>query len=223
MGWLIAVGVVLLLALLLMLRIGVRVRLHDDTSLWLGVGIFRIRLYPKREKKLKLSDYEIKKFRRRKAREEARAKKKAAKKAEKDAKKKKSTVGKASEDVKAHTKEKRDISELLDTVLEVVRVFFERFGRHLYIKVGRLRIIVASGDAATTAVLYGAVCGAVQCLLELLDNAVNLKLPKSEEIVVTTDFTTEKTRADVDITLSLRIWQILDVAIRSLWAYIKQK
>ncbi len=223
MGWFIALGVILLFALLLMLRIGVSIRLCDDTKLSLGVGIFRIRLYPKREKKLRLSDYEIKKFRKRKAKEEAKAKKKAAKKAEKDAKKKKSAVGKASEDVKAHTKEKRDISELLDTVLEVVRVFLERFGRHLYIKVGRLRIIVASGDAATTAVLYGAVCGAVQCLLELLDNSVKLKLPKNEEIVVTTDFTTEKTRADVDITFSFRLWQIFDMAIRSLWAYIKQK
>ncbi len=223
MGWLIAAGAVLLLALLLMLRVGVRVKLRDDTSLWLGVGLFRIRLYPKREKKLKLSDYEIKKFRSRKAREEAKARKKAAKKAAKNAKKKKGTVEKESASTKTHAKEKRDVSELVDTVLEVVRVFVERFGHHLNIKLGRLCIIVASGDAATTAVLYGAVCGTVQCLLELLDNTVNLKMPKSEEIVVTTDFTTEKTRADVDITLSLRIWQILDVAIRSLWAYIKQK
>lgn len=223
MGWLIALGAVLLFALVLMLRIGVRVKLCDDTLLWLGVGIFRIRLYPKREKKLRLSDYEINKFRKRKAKEESKAKKKAAKKAEKEAEKKKGFTGKVSESAKAHDKEKQGISELLDTVLEVVKVFFERFGRHLYIKVQRLCIIVASGDAATTAVLYGAVCGAVQCLLELLDSSVKLKLPKSEEMVVTTDFTAEKTRADVDITFSFRVWQIFDMAIRSLWAYIKQK
>lgn len=222
MGWLIALCVLLLLALLLMLRIGVRVKLCDDTLLWLGVGIFRIRLYPKREKKLKLSDYEIKKFRKRKAKEEAKAKRKAAKEAGKRSEKK-AADGKDSEGTTGHTKEKRDISELVDTVLEVVKVFFERFGRHLHIKVRRLCIIVASGDAATTAVLYGAVCGAVQCLLELLDNSVKLKLPKCEEMVVTTDFTTEKTRADVDITFSLRLWQIFDVAIRSAWAYLKQK
>lgn len=223
MGWLIVLGIVLLFALILMLRVGVRVKLCDDTSLWLGVGVFRIRLYPKRERELKLSDYEIKKFRRRKAKEEARAKKKAAKKAAKNAKKKKTPESKVAQAEKTQTKEKRDISELVDTVLEVVRVFFERFGRHLYIKVRRLCITVASADAATTAVLYGSVCGAVQCLLELLDNSVKLKLPRSEKIIVTTDFTTEKTRADVDIILSLRVWQIFDVAIRSLWAYIKQK
>ena len=223
MGWIVVLGVVSLLALLLMLRIGVRVRLRDDTNLWLGVGIFRIRLYPKREKKLKLSDYEIKKFRRRKAKEQAKAKRKAAKKATKKAKKNKSALGEVSDTAKAQTKKKQDISELVDTVLEVVRVFVERFGRHLHIKLGRLCIIVASGDAATTAVLYGAVCGAVQCLLELLDNTVKLKLPKNEEIAVTADFTTEKTRADVDITFSFRLWQIFDLAIRSLWAYIKQK
>lgn len=217
MGWLIALGVVALLALVLMLRIGIKIKLADDTLLWLGVGIFRIRLYPKREKTIRLSDYKIEKFRKIEAKKEAKAKKKAAQKAEKK------KNGKALQTHKGKPKQKRDISELLDQVLEIVKAFLERFAHHLHIKVKRLRIIVASSDAATTAVLYGAVCGTVQCILELLDNTVSLTVPKNEEIIVTPDFTSAKTKADVDIAFSLRIWQIFDIAFRSLWAYIKQK
>lgn len=216
MGWLIALGILALFLLVLMLRIGIKIKLSDDTLLLLGVGIFRIKLYPRREKTLRLSDYKIEKFRKNQAKKEAKAKKKAAKMAEKK-------THKVSEAAKTKPKEKRDISELLTTVLEIVKVFLERFGHHLHIKVQRLRIIVASSDAATTAVLYGAVCGTVQCILELLDNTVALIVPKSEEIVVAPDFTSTKTKADVDITFSLRIWQIFDIAFRSLWAYIKQR
>ena len=217
MGWLIALGIAALFALVLMLRVGIKVKLADDTLLWLGFGIFRIKLYPRREKTIRLTDYKIDKFRKKQAKEEVKAKKKAAKKVEKK------KTNKVSSKVQAKSKEKRDISELLDTVLEIVKVFLERFGRYLHIKVKRLRIIVASTDAATTALLYGAVCGTVQCILELLDNTVALVVSKNEEIVVAPDFASTKTKADVDITFSLRIWQMLDIAIRSLWAYIKQK
>ncbi len=217
MGWLIALGILALLTLILMLRIGIKIKLADDTLLWLGVGIFRIKLYPRREKTVRLSDYKIEKFRKNQAKKEAKAKKKSDKKSEKK------KTSKVSQALQTKPKEKRDISELLETVLEIVKVFLERFGRHLHIKVKRLRIIVASMDAATTAVLYGAVCGTVQCILELLDNTVSLVVPKNEEIVVAPDFISTKTKADVDIAFSLRIWQIFDIAIRSLWAYIKQK
>ena len=220
MGWLIALLVLIMLALLLLMRVGISVKLCDDTLLTLGVGIFRIKLFPRREKKLRLSDYKIDKHRRRLEKEEKKKKKKAAKKAEKKQSEKKS--GKVLSE-KTEPKEKRDISELIEAVVEIVRVFFERFGRHLHIKLRRLNITVASPDAASTAVLYGAVCGAVQCLLELLYNSVTLTLPKNEEITVTPDFTSEKTRADVDITFSLRLWQVIDILFRSVWAYIKTK
>lgn len=223
MGWLIALAVVVLI---LVLKISVRVRMLDDVALWLGVGIFRIKLFPSKEKNLKLSDYKIKKFRKNKAKEEAAARKNKKKKSDKKEKSKEQNttdkVKKVLDKSSDSEKPKRDIIGLVTKLIEVVKIFFARFGHHLHINVKRVHIIVASPDAATTAMLYGAVCGAVQCLLELLYNCIHLKLPKSEELQVVPDFTSEKLSAEVDITFSFRLWQLFDIMIRSGWTYIKQ-
>ncbi len=217
MGWIIAAAIIALIFLLLMLKARVKVKVDGDMKLTLGVLIFRIPLYPGKEKTLKLSDYKIKKFRKKQAKLE---KEKSGKKSRKKA------VGHKPSDSKTRMVEVddsgNDITELISTIIEVVKVFFERFGHHLHIKLKRLVIIIATPDAAKTAVLYGAVCGAVQCLLELLGNAVHLKVPNSDDICVMPDFTSEKTSAQVDITFSLRVYQVLDILIRSAVAYFKK-
>ena len=217
MGWIIAAAVTLLLFMLFMLRVSVKAKVDGDMKLTLGVWIFRIPLYPGKEKTLKLSDYKIKKFRKKQAKlEEAKSGKKP---------KKKPTGHKLSASktkmVEADDSE-GDITELISTIISVVKVFFERFGHHLHIKLKRLVIIIATPDAAKTAVLYGTVCGAVQCLVELLSNTVHLKVPNSDDIRVEPDFTSEKTSAQVDITFSLRVYQIFDILIRSVIAYFKK-
>ncbi len=216
MGWLIAAAIILLILVILTLKLSVRVKLRDDVSLVLGIGIFKKKLLPSKEKEVRLSDYKIGRFRKNKDKQTEKSKRKPKKK--KSAKKAlTSAEGSASNE-----KPERDIMGLISKLLEVVRVFFRRFGHHLRINVRRVHIIVASEDAATTAVLYGAVCGAVQCLFEFLYNCMHLTLPKSEEMQVVPDFTSEKIKAEIDITFSFRLWQIFDILLRSGWAYIKQ-
>lgn len=223
MGFLIALAVMLLI---LFLKIGVRVRSQGETSLTLGIGIFKLPLFPGKEKEIKLSDYKIAKFRKDQAKLAAAE---AEKKQKKRSKKKNSTEDKTAEKVEAarldkegQSKPKRDIMGLVETVTELVKVFLSRFGRHLYIKVRRLVIIVGSEDAATTAILYGAVCGAVQCLLELFHNCLNIRFVRSTDIRVEPDFTALKPQAEVDITFSVRVWQIFDMLIRTGLAYLKK-
>ena len=215
MGWLIAAAIILLILIILTLKLSVRVKLRDDVSLILGIGIFKKKLLPSKEKEVRLSDYKIDKFRKNKD--------KHSQKSQKKSKKKSATKALTStEDSAAKEKPERDIMGLISKLLEVVKVLFKRFGHHLRIKVKRVHIIVASEDAATTAVLYGAVCGAVQCLFEFLYNCMHLTLPKSEEMQVVPDFTSEKIKAEIDITFSFRLWQIFDILLRSAWTYIKQ-
>ncbi len=216
MGVIIALAVMLLI---MFLRIGIHVRSDGELALKIGVGIFKISLYPKKEKKIKLSDYKIEKFRKKQEKLEG---KKSQKKQKKTLRKKKST---AAEDKSSQTdviKEKSDAMGLANTVLELVKVFLDRFGHHLHIKVERLVIIIGSSDAASTAILYGAVCGAVQCIVELFENCFHTKYSKNAEVRVTPDFTMEKTSADVGITFSLRVWQIFDTLIRTGIAYLKK-
>ena len=219
MGWIIAVGVVALLVMLFMMKVRITAKVNGDMKLTLGVWIFRIPLYPAKEKTLKLSDYKIKKFRKKQAKlEEDKAAKK--KKGKKKSTGHKHTDSKAK--MVAADDSESDITGLITKIIAVVKVFFDRFGHHLHIKVKRLVIIIASPDAAKTAVLYGTVCGAVQCLLELLNSAVHLKVTNSDDIRVEPDFTSEKTSAQVDITFSFRVYQIFDILIRSAITYFKE-
>lgn len=216
MGFFIALAVILLLMLL---RISISVRSDGDLSLKLGIGIFRFTVFPKKEKNIKLSRYKADKFRRRMKKLDE---KNAKKKAKKQKKPSDNAVSEAERTCDKDESEKRDILGLADTVLELASVFLARFGWHLHINVRRLVIIIGSGDAATTAVIYGAVCGTVQCIVELFDNCFHTKFSKNAQVDVIPDFTSTKTAADIDITFSLRLWQIFDMLTRTGAAYLKK-
>ena len=206
MGFLIAA---LILALLLSLRITVRIRAGDELRLQAGIGFVRLTLYPAKEKRLKLSDYRIDRYRRRLAKEQ-----KPPKKPKKsDSKKSSKSTGAADEG------EKRDIVGLIKQLSHVAEVFLRRFGRHLRIEVRELVLIVSADDAAATAILYGAVIGAVQNLYALLTSAGTLQTRRSTVIAVEPDFTAGKPSARIDLRFSLRLWQLIDIAIRALVAY----
>ena len=223
MGFLIAAAIILLI---LMLKISVRLRLTEEMNLAVGIGFIKLRVLPSREKELRLSDYKIKKFRKiqaKKAKKEAKAAEKARlKKKKKKTDKTSKKVADAKRRADGGEKQKNDIAGLIHIITETAKTFIARFGKHLGVKVRRLKITVGSDNAAKTAVTYGAVCGAVQCLFEVIDNTSHLKLPKScDEFAVVPDFTAEKLSAEVDISFSFRVWQIFDMLIRAAVTFIK--
>ncbi len=227
MGWLIAAAII---ALFLILKISVRVRFIDDVAMTLGVGIFRIKLLPSKPKTLKLSDYKIKKFR--KNQEKAAQREASDKEAKKsgDERKKDAKTAKKVEEARRiandEDKPERDIMGLIEKLTRVAKTFISRFGHHLRIDIRRMVIIIATGDAAKTAVLYGAVSGGVQCFLELIYNCMHLTIPKNEafyeNIIVSHDFLSDKTKAEVDITFSFRTWQLFDILFRTGFQFLKK-
>lgn len=216
MGFLIAAAIILLI---LFIRVGVRVISDGSLSLGVDLGLFRIPIYPQKEKKIKLKRFRIGPFRRELERQEEKRRKKAEKKLAK--RKKRADSGKDGECTEEKTK-KRDITGLVSTVTEVAGVFIRRFGKHLRIKIRKLVIVVATPDAASTAVLYGAVCGAVQCFLTLVDGNISVKCPKNSRVEVLPDFTAETCGAFVDISFSFRVWQLFDILIRTAVSYLKR-
>ena len=220
MGFVIAAAVILLI---LLFRVGVRVRSDGDLDLGLDLGLINIPLYPKKDKKIKLSDYRIGKFRKIMAKQAEKERKKREKRLAKKENKKILKTDTDDLEGKSQKRGKRDIKGLISMVTDLARAFLSRFGKHLRIKVRRIVLVVGSEDAATTAVTYGAVCGAVQCFMELIDNCLDVRFPKSSEIKVLPDFTADRSSAEIDITFSFRVWQIFDMLIRTGIAYFKRK
>ncbi|MCL2518792.1 MAG: DUF2953 domain-containing protein, partial [Oscillospiraceae bacterium] len=80
---------------------------------------------------------------------------------------------------------------------------------------------VATDDAAKTALLYGAVSQSVVYLLEIIQK--NVKKVKKGRILVVSDFTGTDFDARINITFKLRVWQILSLALKTAFTYIKSK
>jgi hypothetical protein len=153
----------------------------------------------------------------------AKARKKAQKKrdaalAKAEAKKQKKEAAKG--------KPKKSMSEILDSVsmirgiaAEVIRRFF----KHLRIDVARVKIKVATGDAATTAVAYGAACTALNILLPVLSEVKNFSLPREKDFSVEPDFLGETPELDVKLSFSLRVWHVFSVALGALKKFLSHK
>ena len=123
-------------------------------------------------------------------------------------------------------KKKKSMSEILDVVhmaraiaAEVIRRFF----RHLRIDLARVHIKVATGDAATTAVAYGAACTAINMLLPVLSEVENFSMPREQDFSVEADFLGESPTLDLKISFSLRVWHVLHIAFGALGQFLRHK
>ena len=141
-------------------------------------------------------------------------------------KQKKKALAKAEKEKAKAEKKKKSLSESISDVkliTDIVLAVLKKFFGHLQIKMSRIKIVVASGDAATTAIAYGAVTQSLNILLPALESVKNFKRLKKTEIDVRADFLADSPTFDVKISFSLRVWHIFDVAIAALVRFIKNK
>lgn len=208
MGFLIAA---IITAAILCLRISISIVSNGEFSLAAKIGFVKINIFPTKEKKIKLSDYKTDKFRKKSKKN----KKVSAQKIQKEKKPKKNV------DTESEPEEKRDIPALIKKIIAAVEVFVKRFGKHLRIDLNKVVIIIATGDAAKTALIYGASIGVAQNLYSLLVSTNTLHTNNNSEFIVEPDFLSEESKIEVDLKFSFRIWQLLDMAIRALVAFLK--
>ncbi len=154
----------------------------------------------------------------RKIRESIRKKqeKKALAKKEKEAAKKE----------KEKNKEKKPLSQRISDIkliTDIVLAALGKFFGHLKIKMTRVKIVVASEDAAATAVAYGAISQSLNILLPALESVKNFKSLDKAEIDVRADFLSSSPEFDVEISLSIRVWHILHAGLAALVKFIKRK
>lgn len=182
------------IVLLLSIPVGINLVLEDELRVYLRVLFLKFKLYPSKKKKFNQRKHEKKK-----------KKKESAK----------SPVLKERDEIKS----KPTLLENISTITEIVRTFFKHFSKHLHVKLTKIHIKVATPDAAETAILYGAVSGAVACLVELIDSITNLGRIKQSSIAVEPDFLSEKSSARLNISLYINSFGAIIVILRTLIKY----
>lgn len=217
MGWIIALGILTLLAIL---PLGVSVRYDSDgANVRLIAGPLKITLFPKPKK-------------------EEKPKKEKKNKKKKDKKKEKteadhSDASATSEDIDVETDEKQTAKKeekkksggSLTDFLPLVKTLFEMlgaFGRRLRVNLLDVKVILAGGDPCDLGINYGKTWAAIGNLQPHLEKIFVIKKRK---IDVECDFCADKTliiaRLDLTITLGRILATVFVYGIRALMQFLK--
>ena len=79
----------------------------------------------------------------------------------------------------------------------------------------QLQLLIATGDPADTAQLYGAVCGGLYSSLEWIGQC--LRRIRRRQVRVEPNFLLERSRARFDIRLRISVWRLLGAALALVW------
>ena len=130
---------------------------------------------------------------------------------------------------KRKTDDKKQPPEPSLTLLENVRLIraataalLRKAKGHVRLTVKRLSLFVATGDAAGTAVLYGAVSASLAYLLSGAERLSRLNVKKDVRGVAA-DYLNERSRADVALVFSLPVWRTLLLLFTFFLTYVRRK
>lgn len=203
-------AVLLSFFLLLSIRIRVVLLCNDTVRADLRILFFRFRLHPKK-KKVRIKNYSYRRYQKRLEAARAKKEKKAKAGLERNAVKKKTP------------KPKIPLRQNIAYFSELFDGIYGRFLRYFRIDIARLRIHVATGDAAKTAILTGVVCQSVVFICEILDRHTNFHPRYRANISVLPDYLSEESRVDGKFVFSLRIGRILELGVRFFYRFLKLK
>lgn len=209
MGWIIVLcipaGLLAIIGLLLLLRVNLTIEYNGELKGWLRILFIRIPLFPR---KWKIKDHLPEK----------------QKKKNKKAQKKNASKEKASSK-KGEPKKKKSFRENFRFFTELVKAVVvpsaKRLGKHLTVYISVLRIQLATEEAGKTAVLYGTTVSLATAFLEFLRGICNLKMGKEKNIYIEPRYDAEKTEFQAKITVSLRLWHAVHIALPALFGYLK--
>lgn len=213
-------AILLFFVFLLSLKGTLTIVYSGELELSLRVLFVNIKLYPAKKKKYPRSMSKKKaqkRLQKLKKKEDKKREKKKLKKQKKEQEKQAQREG-------TSEKKKKTPSEILDIIALVAKLLkkvIKKFFGHLRIKLARIRIKVATDDAATTAIAYGAICQGVNVIFPLIDEIKTVKTPQNKDIDVSADFCSDESEIDIKISFSLRVWHLFHVAFAALGEFIK--
>lgn len=217
----ILIGIAALLLLLCHVPITVDIKTKDELSLKLWILFIPITITPKKEKPIKLSDWKIKKYRKRRLKEYERyLKKKLLDEAKK--KKKEEQENKKNVQTKKQEKSKKGVNKTLDLTNNVVLKALKNFGRRLKINVYHIRITVGGKEPDKTALTYGYVCQGMSYMNEFIKNHANVRYPGrvKRRLYVGIDYLNPRTDLDIHLSLRIKVHHILSLGVGALISYL---
>lgn len=208
-----------------------RLSLSYETEFAATLSILGVKITlfgPKKEKKAvpgkdltdcKNPEKEIRRALKLQQRKAAKAKKKQAKAAAKKAKRQQKKAAKKQK----HPSPSLSAGEMLSLVVHLVKKAYAVTKGKFRLRIRRLTIVVGSPDAATTAILYGSLSGLLSGLLDFLDaNYIPTKIDR-DGVLISPDFTAEKTRASISLDLSTTLFRALGILARGGVAYLRER
>ena len=218
---LITIGIILLfLVFLLTIKATVTIVYAGEVQLFLRVLFIKIRLVPAKKKKYPKS-MSAKKAQKIKAKAAKKKAKKLAKKKEKELAKEEEKKAVAKGEVQKEKNTPGEILDIISLVANLIKKVVGKFFGHLTIKLARIKLKIATGDAATTAITYGAVTQAINLLFPVLDNIKTVETPDAKQIDVVADFCSEESEIDIKISFGIRVWHVFHVVFSALGELIK--
>lgn len=109
--------------------------------------------------------------------------------------------------------------EKLQMVVSLLKTARGHVNGKLRIQVRKFHLQVAAGDAAQTAILYGAVVGVAASVLQWIDTQLAPIERRKNTMTVTPDYVTFRNEADVDIVMHMSLYRSLIVMFRMFSAY----
>lgn len=128
-------------------------------------------------------------------------------------KKKKKPKDKPKKDKKSSKKDKPKtkiaLTDILDLVKKLLATIFKRLKKYIRVRVHNFSVCVATGDAAKTAMMFGAICGSCNIIFEILESAMDFKIEDDAEIGARCDYLSEKMQANIGVDISITVGQVL--------------
>lgn len=210
-------SIALLIALLLSTKVLLHIRYEESLTVYLRVLFVKIRLYPSKKEKKKHPHSMSK-------RKAQKIKDSLQKKPKKEPKKRKSKK----KEKEKEPKEAPDLISIISIITSFVKSFLRLFAGSVRIRSSRLHIVVATEDAADTAIAYGALTQAINLLFPMLDGIKTFKhLPRGKELSVRADFLSDTSKIDADVELYIRVGSALKAvclaAIRAFKKAVKRQ
>ena len=189
----ILLGIAIFIGLVLSLRVNLHIRYEDELKVYIKILFFKIEILPNTSKIFN------------------------------GFKKNKEKPTHIIKDIKDADTSSESIVDKLNTIRDILSILSESFHKHLHVKLSKIHVRVATGEAAKTAILYGAISTAVACIIDAIDEIANLKPIKDSSVSVEPDFLSEKTKIKLSISLYMSIAGIISVLMSSFIKYYSLK
>ncbi len=224
MTWLwILSAIVAFFSFLLFVGVKIHVSYRDEMAVYISLLGIRFHLFPRRKKTPSLRRFTSKRYQKLLEKDKRKAAKKESRRLKKEKKKRQKWAEEQKRMEKADGSSLEKDESLMSFILTVIGDLLDSFWGTLRVDVARIRINVGGKDAATTAISYGLVSQGVAYLLALLTQKTRYKRKDSDDVMVTADFLSRETTADVSVIFTLRLCHLLGTALKLVFKFIKEK